>query len=232
MHIQVLAVLELWAKRLDNGELTPDMVLELRRELSSKAVLPAITLRNSLVNNAALRLPGFSVLGHGLMLEDQPGMASGLHDLGGEATRGGGPPQAKRQKISRSASGGGFTGSGSGRAVALLAVGSAPAAAATAQGILSASSEAPKGSAMQRLVRVLGVPLMSQRVSRTVVEDPQPPPPPGVSGPTAAPGEHAAVCLRARAVFPIVQRFLMKVWCCICCHSGTEGMILNRDNRM
>ena len=229
-------MLELLAARLQCGELHADQLQLLSQRLASRPLLPAASVHVS----QRQQQPGgrqahggsggggggggsrswglgHARLGPDLLLEDGPGSATAITlscTAGDGATSSspvttgtviviGGPPSA----VGKEALSGGPS---------FLALGAPASATTTASmgkeegaALLAASLAPPPGLALQRLLQALGVQLLSQRVERRVQELAVSP---GmVSAPMIAEGQHAAICRRARAVFPLVQRYLLQV---------------------
>jgi hypothetical protein len=218
--------MDAWANQLAAGEMSLDQVQQLRLLLSARPLLPAIILQSTVGargSSGRRWLPGHARLGPSLLIEDEPGAAAAICGVAMSSTsldpgvpRGSGHAgansttpydgEAQSDEISLVALGGVSGGGGNLKAAGGGRTGRDRGVNKSER--LAASLAPPRDVALQDLLQALGVPLLSQRVQRQV-ELPQ-----GTQGPRGAAegeGEHADVCRRARAVFPLAQRFIVQV---------------------
>ena len=226
-------MLELLAARLQCGELHADQLQLLCQRLASRPLLPAASVHVSQRQQqpggrqahgsgggggggggSRSWVLGHARLGPDLLLEDVPGSATAV-TLSSTAGDGEATSSATARtvvvigRLSSAVGIGALSGGPS-----FLALGAPASAATTASAgkeegaaLLAASLAPPLGLALQRLLQTLGVQLLSQRAERRVQELASPA---LISAPTAE-GQHAAICRRTRAVFPLVQRYLLQV---------------------
>jgi hypothetical protein len=210
-----MSVLELLSKRLMDPQLPPqDSLAQLSIFLVSTPCIPAVNIRQSTTTTGVPAVGpaevkrsstlcdwslGFACLRSNLLLVDSAGDA--VFPLCN------GKPDSL--KVDSSTSKGTATlslvAAGQWEQAALPCSSAASLHTRVGDDTLMAVLALPSSENVLRLLQLLGIQLLSQRLKRTVREEVQ------FVLSAASDDEHAAVCQGIRTVFPLVQRYLLKV---------------------